>query len=403
MKIFAFGSSIVSSYWNGAATYYRGCYKYLARLGYDVTFAEPDAYGRQQHRDSDDFSYVRSLVYQPGSVDGGRDLDRMLALAAEADIVVKHSGIGCDDAELERRVPAECSGRAMTFIWDVDAPATIDRMRAAPETDALAIAAGGYDAILTYGGGPMARQGFLDFGARAYYSMYNGLDPETHHPVAADPALHCDVAFLGTRLPDRETRVDELFFRAAAFSPGQQFLLGGEGWADKPMPANVRYVGHVPTADHNRVNASAGMVLNINRASMADFGFSPPTRIFEVAGAAACMICDDWAGLSDCFETGTEILVARNAEDVAAALAAHDDEARRKIGKAFHARGMRDHTYAQRAAQADFAFRECAQRRRGLAPDQSQALAIMADWDPVPGWREVAASIATAPAGVGHA
>ena len=34
MKIFAFGSSIVSSYWNGAATYYRGCYKYLARLGY---------------------------------------------------------------------------------------------------------------------------------------------------------------------------------------------------------------------------------------------------------------------------------------------------------------------------------------------------------------------------------
>ena len=41
--------------------------------------------------------------------DGGRDLDRMLALAAEADIVVKHSGIGVDDASLERRVPAECS------------------------------------------------------------------------------------------------------------------------------------------------------------------------------------------------------------------------------------------------------------------------------------------------------
>ena len=46
MKIFAFGSSIVSSYWNGAATYYRGCYKYLARLGYDITFAEPNEIGR---------------------------------------------------------------------------------------------------------------------------------------------------------------------------------------------------------------------------------------------------------------------------------------------------------------------------------------------------------------------
>ncbi len=69
----------------------------------DITFAEPDAYSRQQHRDSDDFSYVTSVVYQPTV-----DLDRMLALAAEADIVVKHSGIGVDDATLERRV-LECS------------------------------------------------------------------------------------------------------------------------------------------------------------------------------------------------------------------------------------------------------------------------------------------------------
>ena len=99
MKIFAFGSSIVSSYWNGAATYYRGCYKYLARLGHEITFAEPDAYGRQQHRDADDFSYVESLVYTPGS-----GIDEMLALASEADVVVKHSGIGVDDETLERRI-----------------------------------------------------------------------------------------------------------------------------------------------------------------------------------------------------------------------------------------------------------------------------------------------------------
>ena len=393
MKIFAFGSSIVSSYWNGAATYYRGCYKYLARLGYDITFAEPDAYGRQQHRDSDDFSYVTSLVYQPASVDGGRDLNRLLALAADADIVVKHSGIGCDDALLEQRVPAECSARAMTFIWDVDAPATIGRMRQAPTTDALALSARNFDAIFTYGGGPLARGGFLEFGARAYYSMYNGLDPDTHHPVPPDPAFACDVAFLGNRLPDREARVEELFLRAAALSPSQHFLFGGEGWSDKPMPPNVRYIGHVPTADHNRVNASAGMVLNINRSSMADFGFSPPTRVFEVAGAAACMVCDDWPGLSDCFTAGSEILVARKAEDVADALARHDPAARRRIGQAFHARALRDHTYAQRAAQADYAFRECAQRRRGLVPPQTQSLARMADWNAVPEWRQSCARI----------
>jgi spore maturation protein CgeB len=68
LKIFVFGSSIVSSYWNGAATYYRGIYKYLARRGHQITFAEPDAYGRQQHRDHDDFSYVKSVVIGPGRI-----------------------------------------------------------------------------------------------------------------------------------------------------------------------------------------------------------------------------------------------------------------------------------------------------------------------------------------------
>ncbi len=357
MKIFAFGSSIVSSYWNGAATYYRGCYKYLARMGHEITFAEPDAYGRQQHRDSDDFSYVRSLVYQPGT-----DLDAMLALAADADVVVKHSGIGVDDETLERRVLELQSGCVITY-WDVDAPATLARMYGNSD-DPFRTYMPRYDAVLTYGGGPYCREHFLKFGARAYFSMYNGLDPETHFPVASDPELACDVAFLGNRLPDREARVEELFLHAAELAPKSRFLLGGEGWGDKPMPANVRYVGHVPTSDHNRVNCSAGMVMNINRASMAVSGFSPPTRVFEVAGAGTCLLCDDWPGIDDCFEPGAEILVVKNAQDVVNALAAHNDEARRTIGAAFHARALRDHTYAQRAVQAEAAFRSCLAARK---------------------------------------
>jgi len=380
VKIFAFGSSIVSSYWNGAATYYRGCYKYLARLGHEITFAEPDAYGRQDHRDAGDFSYVKSVVYQPTV-----DLDRMLEMAAQADVVIKHSGIGVDDAELEWRV-LECSRYAMCFFWDVDAPATLHRMRS-DANDALRQATPAYDAILTYGGGPKAREGFIEFGARAYYSIYNALDPDTHHPVAADPELACDVAFLGNRLPDREARVEEMFLRAAELAPDQRFLLGGEGWSDKPMPPNVRWIGHVPTAMHNRVNCSAGMVMNINRMSMADFGFSPPTRVFEVAGAGACMLCDYWPGIADCFEPGAEILVVRSAEDVAEALHTHDAAARRKVGDAFHARALRDHTYAQRAVQADFAFRECLARRRGELGPQENSAATMEDWAAMPGFR----------------
>ncbi|HEX6497022.1 MAG TPA: hypothetical protein VF018_16130, partial [Acidobacteriaceae bacterium] len=79
MKIFVFGSSITSSYWNGAATYYRGIYRNLALLGHQITFAEPDVYGRQRRRDPGDYSYVESLVYATPA-----DLARMQELARQA-------------------------------------------------------------------------------------------------------------------------------------------------------------------------------------------------------------------------------------------------------------------------------------------------------------------------------
>src|SRR2546423_15409643 len=113
MRLFVFGSSLVSSYWNGAATYYRGTYKALAALGHDITFAEPDIYARQQHRDQGDFNFARSLVYQTP-----QDIDGMLALASGADIVVKHSGVGAADELLERRVLACRSSRARVVFWD---------------------------------------------------------------------------------------------------------------------------------------------------------------------------------------------------------------------------------------------------------------------------------------------
>src|SRR5207237_9988500 len=49
-----FGSSLVSAYWNGAATYYRGVLQALAANGHRITFYEPDAFDRPEHRDLPD-------------------------------------------------------------------------------------------------------------------------------------------------------------------------------------------------------------------------------------------------------------------------------------------------------------------------------------------------------------
>ena len=61
MRIAFFGSSLVSAYWNGAATYYRGVVRALHERGHRVTFYEPDAYQRQQHRDIADPDYAPLL------------------------------------------------------------------------------------------------------------------------------------------------------------------------------------------------------------------------------------------------------------------------------------------------------------------------------------------------------
>jgi spore maturation protein CgeB len=179
------------------------------------------------------------------------------------------------------------------------------------------------------------------------------------------------VAFLGNRLPDREARVEKLFLCAAELTGDKKFLLGGEDWADKPMPPNVRRIGHVSTEDHNRLNCSAAMVMNINRKSMADFGFSPPTRVSEVSGTGTCMLCDDWPGIDDCFEPGAEILVIRTAEDVVKALQQHDAQARRRVGDAFHARALCDHTYQQRDLQAENAFLDCVRGKGSTVDSES--------------------------------
>ena len=88
-NIFVFGSSLTSTYWNGAATYYRGIYKYLHRLGYRIIFAEPAIYSRQDHRDSSNIDYAEVRVYQSPN-----DIPKLINEAAHAQIVIKHSGVG---------------------------------------------------------------------------------------------------------------------------------------------------------------------------------------------------------------------------------------------------------------------------------------------------------------------
>ena len=347
-KIAFYGSSLLSSYWNGAATYYRGLIRQLARLGYDVTFYEPNVYERQKHRDICPPSWCKVVVY-----DGTKAaLKEVAARAREADVVVKASGVGFEDDALMDHVLAAARPGALKIYWDVDAPATLAELRADADHP-LYKQLQEVDVVLTYGGGMPVVRGYREFGARECVPIYNALDPETHHPVRPEIRFRSDLAFLGNRLPDREARVDEFFFKPASMLQDQTFLLGGSGWDDKPKGENVRYMGHVSTRDHNAFNATPKAVLNINRASMAENGFSPATRVFEAAGAGACLITDAWAGIDLFLKEGDEVLVARDGKDVTEILSRLEPLEAKKIGKPARENILRDHTYAHRAAEVD--------------------------------------------------
>lgn len=357
MKIAFYGSSLLSSYWNGAATYYRGLLKALAGLGYEITFYEPDVYDRQKKRDIECPDWCSVVVYDATP----QALAQVTARAAKADIVVKASGVGFEDEALLLEVLRHARPDALKVFWDVDAPATLAQLRDEPDHPLLR-SLRAIDLVLTYGGGDPVVYAYRAMGAAHCIPIYNALDPDTHHPVQPDDRFAAELGFLGNRLPDREKRVETFFLQPAARNPAKTFLLGGAGWGDKPKSSNVRWIDHVGTRDHNAFNVTPKAVLNISRDSMANNGFSPATRVFEAAGAGACLITDAWIGIDLFLKPDEEILVARDGQEVSEILDGLTPERARAIGTAALRRALAEHTYARRAAVADETFRRFARR-----------------------------------------
>ena len=149
LNIAFFGSSLLSAYWNGAATYYRGIIRALHNEGHRVTFYEPDAFDRQQHKDIEEPEWASVHVYSAQGTDG---VHRALEMARDADVIVKASGVGVFDELLEREALSAGGRDALRIFWDVDAPATLDRLAHDP-SDPFHRQVSRYDMVLTYGGG----------------------------------------------------------------------------------------------------------------------------------------------------------------------------------------------------------------------------------------------------------
>jgi spore maturation protein CgeB len=344
MKLTIFGLTVSSSWGNGHATLWRGLIRALAADGHQVTFVERDVDYYADHRDLHDLPGGRLLLY--------RDWAEVLAqrrtlLDADAVMVTSY----CPDAVAATRLIEQEATGARVF-YDLDTPVTLAALAAGQAVPYIPPEGlGGFDAVLSYTGGPALDALASRLGARRVTPLYGHVDAAAHHPVPPAEAYGGDLSYLGTYAADRQPLVDTLFLAPAAAAPDKRFILGGANYpGDFPWQPNIWFMGHVAPAEHPAFFCSSRATLNVTRRDMAAMGWCPSGRLFEAAACGVPIVSDSWDGLDAFFTPGEDILLATNPDDVLAALSLSDTELAR-IADSARARVLAEHSSAVRARQ----------------------------------------------------
>lgn len=345
MNIVVFGLTVSSSWGNGHATLWRGLCRALGRRGHQITFYEKDV---------PYYANSRDLYDLPG---GGRlrlytDFDEIRAEAQRAfdgaDLAMTTSfcpdGAAAGDLLLGSRAEIKA-------FYDLDTPVTLDSLRSGGSVEYLpASRLSGFDLILSYTGGRALDELQSSLGAKRVAPLYGWVDEEAHRPVPAVADYRADLSYLGTYAADRQVGVEALFVEPARRLPERRFVIGGAQYPDDfPWTDNIFFVKHMPPPQHSAFFCSSRATLNVTRRAMAEYGFCPSGRLFEAAACGVPVISDAWDGIEQFFTPGEELLLARSADDVVAALDRSDLELQR-IAEAARERTLREHTADARAA-----------------------------------------------------
>src|SRR5918996_4297062 len=315
MKIAFFGLTISSSWGNGHATLLRGLFKSLSARGHRIVFFERDVPYYAAHRDLIELPGVELLLYRDWREI--RPIARDVVAESDVAIVTSYCPDGIDATELvvSANVP-------LRVFYDLDTPVTLEALQnGEPLAYICPRKLADFDLVLSYTGGAALTSLRDKLDARRVVPLFGSVDPEVHHPAPARPSYKADLSYLGTYAPDRQLLVDQLFLEVARRLPDRKFIIGGSKYPfDFPWRQNIWYVQHVPPSAHAAFFCSSPLTLNVTRAAMARMGYCPSGRLFEAAACGVAIVSDDWAGLDEFFQPGSEIIVARTTDDVIAAM-----------------------------------------------------------------------------------
>jgi spore maturation protein CgeB len=236
--------------------------------------------------------------------------------------------------------------------YDIDTPVTLEALHRDGATaylrgDQLARC----DLVLSFTGGPALVELVERWGAPRARLLACAIDPALHSPRAPDERYGCLMGYMGTYAVDRQPTLERLLFAPAARLPRDRFILAGSQYPAGSVPPQVVFCQHLAPSEHAAFYSSGTFTLNVTRAAMIRYGYAPSVRLFEAAGCGACIISDRWRGLDEFLTPGREVLLATDTEEAMALLAEHRGGGFQEIGARAHARVLREHTHAQRAAQ----------------------------------------------------
>jgi spore maturation protein CgeB len=345
MKIVIFGLSISSSWGNGHATLWRGLCRALARASHDVVFFERDVPYYRRARDLERLEGTELVLYP--SWEAARRQALAELKSADAAIVTSY----CPDAVAASDLLLEVERCARVF-YDLDTPITLAALeRGERPFYVCERGLGDFDLVLSFTGGRALELLQVRLQARHVSALYGHVDPEVHRPTTPADSLRADLSYLGTHAPDRQAKLEQLFLEPARRAPQLRWLLCGSMYSEpERFPGNVRYLAHLPPAEHAAFFCSSRLTLNLTRETMARLGYCPSGRLFEAAACGAPRLSDWFEGLELFFEPEREIRITRSGDDVLRALATPDAELRAQAQRA-RRRVLAEHTAERRAAQ----------------------------------------------------
>jgi len=350
LNIVILGLSITSSWGNGHATTFRGLVRELDKNGHKVTFLERDVPWYASNRDLPNPPFCKTILYN-----SLEDLkEKHAAIIKNADLVIVGSYVP-EGVAVGEWVTATTGG--ITAFYDIDTPVTLAKIEKGDFEYLHPKLISKYNLYLSFTGGPTLQRLEKEYGSPMARPFYCSFDPDLYFPEKQD--MKWDLGYLGTYSDDRQPPLQNLMLDAAEKMLDKKFVVAGPQYPQTiQWSANVERIEHLPPAAHRAFYNSQRFAMNITRADMIRAGYSPSVRLFEAAACGTPIISDYWDGIDSIFEIGTEILIAKSADDTVNFLTNISEAERKKMGERALQKVTNHHTAAHRATELEQYFKE---------------------------------------------